>query len=144
MNKGSLVAVAMAALPGAALADGASIFADTCAACHGEAGVGNPGLAPPLDLADFWAGLGDKAPAYVAGVISSGLTGRINAAGIDYIGLAMPAQAHLSDAEAAEVATYVLATLGGLSGATVSTEMMTADRAAPPSHADLRAMRKGG
>ena len=132
------------AVAGEARADGATIFAETCAACHGDAGVGAPGLAPPLDLADFWAALGDKGPDYLAGVLAAGLSGRITAAGVDYIGLAMPAQPELSDADAAEVATYVLATLGGQSGAAVSPEVVAGVRAAPPSHADLRATRKGG
>jgi mono/diheme cytochrome c family protein len=144
MNSRLAAALVAAALPGAAFADGATVFAETCAACHAEGGVGTPGLAPPLDLVDFWAGLGEKAPAYVAGVLSAGLTGKISAGGVDYIGLAMPAQAHLSVEEAAEVATYVLASLGGQTGLAVTPAMIEADRAAPPSHADLRAMRKGG
>ena len=133
-----------AAAPGLSLADGAALFSETCAACHGEGGVGTPGLAPPLNLTDFWAGLGDKAPAYVAGVLMSGLTGRITAGGMDYIGLAMPAQTHLTDAEAAEVGTFVLATLGGQAAQAVTAEAVAADRAAPLPHADLRALRKGG
>lgn len=140
----TLAALIAAALPGAALADGATLFSQTCAACHGESGVGTPGLAPPLNLADFWTGLGDKAPAYVAGVLMSGLTGRITSGGMDYIGLAMPAQTQLTDAEAAEVGTFVLATLGGQAGQAVTAEAIAADRAAPPPHADLRALRKGG
>lgn len=139
-----LAAAFAAAAPGLCRADGATLFAETCVACHGEGGVGTPGLAPPLDLADFWAALGDRAPAYVAGVLMSGLTGKITAGGMDYIGLAMPAQTHLSDAEAAEVGTYVLATLGGQQAQAVTAEAVAADRAAPPPHADLRALRKGG
>lgn len=139
-----LAALCATATPGLALADGATLFSETCAACHGEGGVGTPGLAPPLNLADFWAGLGDKAPAYVAGVLMSGLTGKITAGGMDYIGLAMPAQVHLTDAEAAEVGTFVLATLGGQAAQAVTPEAIAADRAAPPTHADLRALRKGG
>lgn len=149
MNRPAAAALAAAILsgtilPGAAAADGATLYAETCAACHGEGGAGTPGLAPPLNLAEFWAGLGDRAPAYVAGVLSAGLTGRITAGGIDYIGLAMPAQAHLTPEESAEVATYVLASLGGQDGLAVTPAMVEADRAAPPSHADLRALRKGG
>ena len=144
MSKLAAAALAAAILPGAAAADGATVFAETCAACHGAGGVGVPGIAPPLNLADFWAGLGDRAPAYVAGVLSAGLTGKVTAGGVDYIGLAMPAQAHLSPEEAAEVATYVLATLGGQAGLAVTPEMIAADRAAPPAHAALRTLRKGG
>lgn len=140
----AVAVAAVVALAGPALADGAATFGSICAACHGEGGVGTPGLAPPLDLADFWKGLGDKAPSYIAGVIAAGLTGKISAGGMDYIGLAMPAQAELSDADAAEVATYVVATLGGQGGTSVTPEEVAHARAAPPSHADLRKMRAGG
>lgn len=140
----ALVAAGFLFAASAASADGATTFTDICAACHGEGGVGNPGLAPPLNLADFWAGLGGKAPDYIAGVLAAGLSGKISAGGMDYIGLAMPAQAELSDTDAAAVATYVLGTLGGQAGVTVTPEAIAAARAAPPAHADLRKLRKGG
>ena len=139
-----VVALGAATAAGPAAADGAATFASICAACHAEGGVGTPGLAPPLTLADVWQGLGEKAPAYIAGVLASGLTGKISAGGMDYIGLAMPAQAELSDQDAAEVATYVLIELGGQSGASVTVADIAAARAAPPSHADLRKMRSDG
>lgn len=146
MNKtlgaAAFAAAICAALPSAVLADGATLFEDNCTACHAAGGVGTPGLAPPLNLHDFWAKLGDKAPGYISGVIAAGLTGKIAAGGMDYIGLAMPAQEHLTDEEAAEVATYVLTTFGGVEAVVTSEQIATA-RATPPSHADLRKIRKG-
>lgn len=123
-----------------ALADGAALFTGNCAACHGEKGVGIPGIAPPLDIAEFWSGLGDKAPDYIAGVVASGLSGRLTVAGQDYLGLVMPPQAHLSAEELAEMTTYVLTDLNG-TGQAVTPGLIEAKRATPPSHADLRAMR---
>ncbi|MBP1805256.1 c-type cytochrome [Rubellimicrobium aerolatum] len=131
--------VAMAGSP--ALADGASLFAGTCGACHGEAGVGIPGLAPPLHNAELWAALGERAPAYIAGVVANGLSGRLTVAGQDYVGLVMPPQAHLGAEELAEMATYVLADLNG-TGQAVTPAQIEAARAERSSHADLRALRE--
>lgn len=141
MNKLATCILA-AALPGAALADGAALFADNCAACHAEGGVGTPGLAPPLVDAELWTRLGPKAPDYIAGVLTSGLTGRITVAAVDYIGLAMPEQTQLTPAEMAEVASYVLQTLNGLEQP-VTEELAAATLASPPDHAALRKLRKG-
>lgn len=145
MNKilgAAAVAALGIALPVAGHADGAALFEQNCTACHAAGGVGTPGLAPPLVIHDFWAKLGDKAPQYISGVIAAGLTGKINAGGMDYIGLAMPAQEQLSDAEAAEVATYVLQSFGQVQQSVTEEQVKTA-RATPPAHADLRKMRKG-
>lgn len=147
MNKSRIAAAVSAALTLGALApavhaDGAALFEEHCSACHSPGGVGTPGLAPPLNLTDFWQGLGDRAPSYISGVLMSGLTGKINAGGVDYIALAMPAQEQLTDDEAAEVASYVLSDLGQTKLAVTPAEI-AATRAAPPSHADLRKIRKG-
>ncbi|WP_172329944.1 cytochrome c [Mangrovicoccus sp. HB161399] len=131
-----------AALPALA-ADGAEVFAEACAACHNEGGIGNPGLAPALNRPGFWSGLGDRAVSYVSGVVTSGLAGRIEAAGQTYVGLIMPPVAGYEDADLAAAASYVLQDLGGL--ATDVTEAdIAAARDAHPSHADLRAMRPAG
>lgn len=124
-------------------ADGAQIFAEVCAACHGPAGEGTPGLAPPLVDPPLWAGLGDGAPGFVAGVVISGLSGTIMSQGVGYYGLVMPPQSDLSDADLAAVASYVLGTMAGLP-AVVTPEEIAATRAAPPSHKDLMTQRGGG
>ena len=50
-----IVSVAGVTLAGSALAasKGEGIFNEICAACHGEKGVGIPGLAPPLKGSAF-------------------------------------------------------------------------------------------
>jgi len=137
------LALGAAASAGSAHADGAALFAETCAACHGEAGVGVPGLAPPLARPAFWAGLGDKAPTYLAGVMAAGLSGKLTVDGQLYIGLVMPPQSAVDPAALAEIGTYVLTTLGGTSGA-LSAEAVATARATPPAVADLRALRSEG
>lgn len=132
---------ALAASPAAA-ADGATLFAETCAACHGEAGIGVEGLAPPLVDAELWTALGDKAPAYLAGVMAGGLSGKITAKGIDYVGLVMPPQTEIPDADLAAIGAYVLKDLNTLSVAP-DEAAITAAKAAPPTHKALRALRKG-
>lgn len=128
------------ATPAVAQDSGAALFADTCQACHGPAGEGIPGFAPPLDRPAFWDGLGADAPLYLAGVMVSGLVGRITAGGETYVGVQMPAQTGLSDDEMIAVADYVLGTLGG-SDLTLTQDMLAAVQADRPRHADLIAMR---
>ena len=139
MRPALLVMGALAAA-GTAQADGAAGFAETCAACHGEAGVGIPGIAPPLARPAFWAAFGDKAPTYLAGVMAAGMGGKLTVEGQMYVGVIMPSQAHVGAAELAEIGTYVLQGLGGTT-AVVDAETVEAAIKAPPTHADLRAMR---
>lgn len=138
-------AVLALALPAAAAlaADGASVFADVCAACHGAEGVGTPGLAPPLADPPLWAKLGDQAPAFISGVVISGLSGTLMAQGVGYYGLVMPPQSDLSDADLAAAANYVLGDLAGLE-ARVTEADIAASRAAPKTHKELMALRGGG
>ena len=139
MKRALLVLVALA-VTGTAQADGAAKFAETCAACHGEAGVGIPGVAPPLARPAFWAAFGDKAPTYLSGVMASGMGGKLTVDGQMYVGVIMPSQAHVGATDLAEIGTYVLQGLGGTT-AVVEVETVEAAIKAPPPHADLRAMR---
>jgi len=131
-----------ALVPSAVIADGAALFEDYCSACHNVSGTGNPGLAPPLNLAEFWQGLGPRASEYLVGVMIGGMTGRLSAGGVEYIGLAMPAQDYLSDDEAAEIASWILAELGKMEAAVTPADI-AATRRSPPAHAHLRKIRKG-
>lgn len=103
-----LALVLMALMTGPALADDAALFAKDCGACHGKAGVGIPGMAPPLVKAD-WAKSADGRN-YVPGVVLNGLSGKLTVAGRTYQSV-MPPQKQRSDDEIAAVANYVLATL---------------------------------
>ncbi len=129
-----------------ALADagetGEALFSSICAACHGDKGQGTEGIAPPLVDPVLWQGLGDKAPVYIAGVMAGGMSGKINANGVDYIGLVMPTQAAHGADDLTAIAAYVLTKLNGLpAGPDKAT--VEAALAKPPSHKELRALRKG-
>ncbi|MEO8683582.1 MAG: cytochrome c [Devosia sp.] len=129
------------AAPIAANEAGEQLFVDSCSGCHQLGGVGQPALAPPLVDSALWAGLGEKAPEYLVGVMLGGLTGKITAAGQDYIGLAMPPQDWMTDAEMEAVAVYVLHDLNGLD-MVATLDLVAATREARPTHQALRATRK--
>lgn len=138
------VSILLLALLGApALADesGRVLYEDNCSGCHQRGGTGQSGLAPPLVDKALWDGLGQESTHYMAGVLFGGLTGTIVAGGERFIGLAMPPQDWMTDAEMQAVADYVLNELNGL-GLEVSGDTFAALRPSPPSHSDLRAQRK--
>ena len=94
-------------------ADGATLYATHCVACHQPDGNGAEGLAPPLAGA-----LGKLASVpggrdYLAQVIVSGMVGKITSGGVKYDGN-MPA-APLSDDEMSSVMGYVLSTFNASS-----------------------------
>lgn len=121
---------------------GKVMFENRCAACHGSAGVGIEGVAPPLKNPDLWKLLGGNGGKYIAGVMTGGMSGTINVDGIDYRGLVMPTQAAIESAELAIIAKYVVQTLnGGTSMPSVG--MINELKTAPLSHAELRSIRKG-
>jgi mono/diheme cytochrome c family protein len=104
----TLAAFALAASP--AVADDAALFGKDCGACHGKAGAGVPGLAPPLAQAD-WAKAGKpESRNYVPSVVLNGLSGKLTAGGRTYQSV-MPPQKQRSDEDIATLANYVLATL---------------------------------
>nr|WP_295887436.1 cytochrome c [uncultured Devosia sp.] len=136
--------VLMLALWGApAFADdaGRTLFEDNCSGCHQVGGTGQSGLAPPLVDKSLWTGLGPRSTEYLAGVMIGGFTGTIVAGGERFIGLAMPPQDWMTDAELQAVADYVLNDLNGL-GLDIPADTFVTLRQAPPSHGDLRAIRK--
>ncbi|NIY79932.1 cytochrome c [Celeribacter sp. HF31] len=132
-------AMALLALPVSAETP-EELFNTHCAACHNTGGIGNPGLAPPLNRPAFWQALGDTAPEYLAGVVVSGMAGKLEVQGQMYIGLIMPPVASTTDEELVEIGTWVLQTLGETDGV-MTQALLDAAREARPSHADLRAMR---
>ncbi|PJI44957.1 MAG: cytochrome C [Rhizobium sp.] len=140
----TVAALLLSVSPSVSHADGTgeAKFASVCAACHGDKGVGTEGLAPPLVDPALWQALGDKAPRYIAGVMAGGMSGKITANGIDYVGLVMPPQAELGADDLVAVAAYVLKELNGLPAGPDKAEVEAA-LAQPPSHKELRALRKG-
>jgi mono/diheme cytochrome c family protein len=138
----SLVAASLFVASAALAADGEALFNGSCAACHQRGGVGSVGLAPPLVDRGLWDRLGSIAPEYIQGVMLAGLSGSIEVAGQRYVGLVMPPQARMTDDELAAIGIYVLSTLNAMRNPTLTAATVAALRAAPPTHAVLREMRK--
>ena len=106
LGRGTVFAVlAPLALSAAAQADGATLFAQHCAACHQADGTGTVGLAPPLK-GEHWAKLGaDRA--YLPMVVLKGLSGSIKVGGQTFVG-SMPGFAEqLDDHALAAVASHL-------------------------------------
>lgn len=122
--------------------DGAALFAQHCSGCHGPQAVGIEGIAPPLHNPELWQSLDAQAPRYIAGVMSGGLSGTLNVAGLDYMGLVMPPQSQIDSAQLASIAGYVLGELNGVASAP-DAALIDQLKAAPLSHKELRAIRKG-
>jgi len=115
------LAAAAALLAGPALAeDGATLFSQSCAACHQSKGQGIPGAFPALANNKFVQG----PPEQVAHVILNGRGGMPKFSG------------DLTDEQIAAVASYVRGTWGNNSS-TVAVSVVTAERNAadlpPPS-----------
>jgi mono/diheme cytochrome c family protein len=89
------VLIGLATLMGLALAaDGAALFGQHCAACHGVQGQGIPGFTPPLlDNPKV------QDEAHVLGVIRAGFTGTA---------ATMPPMPHVDEATAQAIAAYLL------------------------------------
>lgn len=127
----------------AVAADGEALFKDTCAPCHQVGGVGSPGLAPPLVDKILWDRLGSRAPAYIAGIMLAGFSGTIEVSGLKYSGLVMSPQSQLTDDQLAAIGNYVLSKLND-SREELEPSVVARLRAAPPSHTQLREMRRTG
>jgi len=133
-------ALGLCAVAAQAADSGATVYADNCAACHGEKGEGSE-IAPPLQNTALWKTLGNSASKYFAAVVASGMSGKITVNGKTYKGV-MPPQAHLSSEELAAVSTYVLKSINGTS-ASVSVELVDNAKQAPLPKAALHALRAG-
>ncbi len=125
-----VAAALLPVIPGVAAADGASLFAENCVACHQAGGVGTPGLAPPL-VSQTLKKAGGVQRDYVALVIIHGLSGPIKVKGQLYVS-AMPPRGDFSDDDVAALANYVEAELNDLKG----------DAFKPLAGTDVAALRK--
>jgi mono/diheme cytochrome c family protein len=123
-------------------ADGEALFNASCAVCHQRGGTGSPGLAPPLAGRVLWSKLGDAAGAYLQGVMLVGLSGPLEVSGQRYTGLIMPPQDRMTDEELAAIGVYVLSALNTVAAPKLTPSTVALTRAAPPTQAALREMRR--
>jgi mono/diheme cytochrome c family protein len=131
MLKGfAVVAALLPGLSGVAAAEGGSLFAENCVACHQAGGVGTPGLAPPL-VSETLKKAGSVQRDYVALVVMRGLSGPIKVKGQLFVS-AMPPRGDFSDDDVAALANYVEADLNGL----------TVEQFNPLAGADVALLRK--
>lgn len=87
--------------------DGELVFRRACAACHQLDGRGQRGLAPPLQDSEWVLG----PPEQLARIALHGVKGPIEVDGETW-SLEMPGQGHLSDAELAQVLSYLRRAFG--------------------------------
>lgn len=89
--------------PADSLARGEALYARTCAACHQSHGRGLEGAFPPLDGSPRVTG----APDVAARIVWHGLLGPVDVPGQPTINSLMPPVPGLSDADLADVLTYI-------------------------------------
>ena len=119
---------------------GQKVYAQVCLGCHTEAGVGNPGVYPPLDGSE-WV---NSTPERVINILLHGLLGPVTVAGEEYNGLMPGWKASLKDDEIAAVATYIRSAWGNFSPAISQAQVAaireaTKSRTTPWSAAELLA-----
>lgn len=103
---------------------GAAVYARTCIACHQPTGLGLPPVFPPLANAPIVVGN----PELPVKFILQGLMGPITVNGMTYNSM-MPPVAGVSDADIADVLTYVRQSFGNQANA-VTADQVKAIRAA--------------
>ncbi len=101
------------------VAAGQKIYGENCSACHGANGAGMPGMFPPLAGNSMVAGSPDK----VIAAVKNGLTGATTVNGKTYNG-SMPAwKGKLTDAQIADVITYIRSSWGNSAGAVTEAQV---------------------
>lgn len=118
-------------------------FVETCSGCHGVDAEGIPGLAPPLHNTKLWTQLGDQRDRYIAGVVTSGLSGKLVSRGETYQSVAMPSQAYLSTPDLVDITHYLMNDVNQLSGGP-NAELIDEFKNNPMSHSALLKIRSGG
>jgi mono/diheme cytochrome c family protein len=102
----------------ASLTRGAAVYKNVCIACHQADGGGLPPINPPLIKTQYV--LGDKAR--LSHIVLAGLAEPIEIDGEEYK-QPMPAQAHLTDQQIADVLTYVRNSFGNKASAVQPAEV---------------------
>jgi nitrite reductase (NO-forming)/hydroxylamine reductase len=110
-------------IPKQGLDQGKAAYLANCAACHQPEGVGLTAAFPPLAGSDF---LKNTDEAKVIASILKGMSGEMVVNGQKYNGV-MPAMSHLTDADVANIVTFIYASWGN-SGNTITTKEVAAAR----------------
>ena len=105
--------------PKAAMEAGEATFLANCAACHQPTGKGLPGAFPPLADSDYIRSVPRER---LVDVVLQGFSGKVKVNGADYDGV-MPSMAHLSDADIANVLSYVTHSWGNAGATFVATDI---------------------
>ncbi len=107
-SAGAMSAASPGAMAAGNASDGAKVYQTNCSSCHQATGAGVPGTFPPL--AGNPVVTGD--PKTVIHIVKYGLSGKINVKGTTYNGQ-MPAWGtQLSNADIANVVTYIRTSWG--------------------------------
>ncbi len=104
------------------IVNGARLFEANCAACHQANGEGLNGAFPPLAASDYIA----ADPMKAVEAVLNGLSGPITVNGKDYNAV-MPNLSYMSDADVADVVTFVVNSFGN-TGGEISTAQVAAAR----------------
>lgn len=122
------VAAAFLILPAAAMADGAKTYQQRCSVCHQAGGVGREGVYPRLAGRAPEMARKPTGRKLMTSAVLWGMAGKLEVDGKPLMGV-MPGFSQLSDAELAEVLTYV-AGLGGKPAAAFTAQELAGVRAA--------------
>jgi mono/diheme cytochrome c family protein len=129
--------------PTPAYPDGAKAFTASCAVCHGPAGAGIPGLAPPLDSYPAHYAGSTEGRRQLAMTVLNGLYGEIMV-GDKRFDFRMPEFSALDDATLAAVLNFVVFDLGHATAASkpIAPAEILAERSHPVDGAVVREHRK--
>lgn len=107
------------------LNNGKAVYSNTCLPCHMADGGGVPRMNPPLTATTYV--LGDKAK--LIGIVLNGFSDDVEINGQTYSNT-MPPQAQLTDAQIADVLTYVRNSFGNKASAVTLAEVKAVRAAA--------------
>lgn len=117
-------------------------FVTNCSGCHGMDAKGIVGLAPSLENPSLWSRLGDQRDRYIAGVVTGGMSGKIESLGNTYQGFAMPPQSFIDTADLVDITHYILSDINHLAGGP-DAGLIDQYKENPLSHQELHQLRDG-
>lgn len=112
---------------------GATVFRNTCAVCHGDEGLGQAGIYPPLAGSHFLKG----DPARSIRIVLHGLEGPVTVGGEVYNSVMPPNAEILTDEDIAAVLNHVRGRWGDGQGPEVTPGAVAAIRAETPHRATM-------